>query len=205
MARLALRTPVLPGEWVMTTIRMLVSLLALLLCPAWAVAAAKFTNEDVLKLLAAKIPVSTVVLTVKASDADFDTSTDAIIALSEKGVPEAVIAAMLEKSSGATAASAAADAFNPEEIVLQSGDKTANLRYVHSTTRSAPRALGLGGYATYAVLPGPKANLRLSDPVPTFIVAVPKNAQPENYTMARRGLLRSGWGQLLRLRAGRVT
>lgn len=171
------------------------ALLALSLAAAGAVQAAedaKLGNDDVLKMVDAKLPQSTVVMTIKSSPADFDTSPDAIIDLSKRGVPEAVIAAMLEKSAGAQAV-AAEDQFNPEEILLIDGGDESQMRYINSTTRTAARALGFGGVGVYAVLPGPKANLRLDNEQPEFIVAVPGNAQPQNYlTLARFEPRRNG-------------
>lgn len=161
----------------------------------------RITNADVLKLVDAKLPVSTIVLTIKSSEADFDTSAEAIIALSKRKVPEAVIAAMLEKggAAGATAADAApADAFNPEQIVLVDGSTESKLRYIHSNSRTAARALGFGGVATYAVLHGPKAALQLKTNTPSFIVAVPGNAQPQSYlTLARFEPRRNGTREVM--------
>jgi hypothetical protein len=55
------------------------------------------------------------------------------------------------------------------------------MRYVITRTRTAARVFGIGGMASYAVLVGPRAQLRLTDRQPAFEIAVPENAQPESY------------------------
>lgn len=55
------------------------------------------------------------------------------------------------------------------------------------------RAFGLGGTATYAVLRGTSAALRLTDTQPSFVLAVPNNAQPQSYfTLAKFEVRKNG-------------
>lgn len=57
------------------------------------------TNADVLELHAAGLPASVIVAKVKSTPSAFDTSVEALIALAEAGVPDDVVAAMVESNS----------------------------------------------------------------------------------------------------------
>ncbi len=142
---------------------------------------APLTNDDIVKLVQARLPASTVVKTIRATGGQFDTSPEALIRLSKSGIPQEVIEAMIDNKGGASAAESNGDAVTPEEITVTADGNRTKMRYVIARSRSAARALGLGGVATYAVLVGPRAQLRLTDTNPTFEIAVPENAQPESY------------------------
>lgn len=151
---------------------------------AGANAGTPLTNADIVKMVEAKLPESTIVLAVRGSDAQYDVTPDALIALSRQGVTSAVVEAMIQKTQGAAGSGSAAQAgadWNPEEIMLVQGSDETVMRYMPATIRTAARAMGWGGVASYAVLNGAAANLRLKTPSPKFLIAVPGNAQPESY------------------------
>lgn len=52
------------------------------------------TNEDIMKLVEAKLPVSVIRAKIASSKTDFDVSTDALIGLSQADVPNEIIEAM---------------------------------------------------------------------------------------------------------------
>ncbi len=54
------------------------------------------TNSDVIRMVEQKLPDSIIVQKIKGSPCRFDTSTDALIALSDAGVTEQIILAMME-------------------------------------------------------------------------------------------------------------
>ena len=54
-----------------------------------------FNNGDVLKLVQAGFDSATIVVAIRASDPDFDTSAEALVALKEAGVSEEIIVAIL--------------------------------------------------------------------------------------------------------------
>ena len=56
----------------------------------------KLTNEDVLKLSTAGLPPNVITAKISASETDFDTSIDTLLALSEAGIHADVLAAMTE-------------------------------------------------------------------------------------------------------------
>ncbi len=67
------------------------------------------TNADVVKLVQATLPESTIVLAIEQSQARFDTSPAALIELKKQGVPQAVMEAMLRAASEGDAAKPATD------------------------------------------------------------------------------------------------
>lgn len=59
--------------------------------------AATLGNADVVKLVKAGLSPETIESKIAASETSFDTSTDALVALANEGVPDRVIRAMIEK------------------------------------------------------------------------------------------------------------
>ncbi|MEJ1961466.1 MAG: hypothetical protein WDO56_07950 [Gammaproteobacteria bacterium] len=163
------------------------------------------TNQDVIKMVQAKLSEDTIAMAVRAAKPGFDTSADGLVKLSTAGVPDGVIKAIIEAKSGGGSASSAgsasapagkaavANAFNPEEVILIDGDKHSTMRYIAPQMRTAARALGFGGVGSYAALSGTAATLRLKNTSPSFMVAVPTNAQPEGYvTLANFAVRKNG-------------
>lgn len=167
------------------------------------------TNQDVIKMVQAKLSEDTITMAVRAAKPGFDTSADGLVKLSTAGVPDGVIKAIIEAKSGggggagssassgggagAAAGKSVANAFNPEEVILIDGDKRSTMRYIAPQMRTAARALGFGGVGSYASLPGTAATLRLKNTSPSFMVAVPTNAQPEGYvTIANFAVRKNG-------------
>ncbi len=65
------------------------------------------------------------------------------------------------------------------------------MHYITPEIRTTARALGLGGVGSYAVLRGTSATLRISGKQPSFILAVPNNAQPQSYFTLASFVVRS--------------
>lgn len=162
----------------------IVLLLALAAPLAAAQDSSPMTNADVVEMVEAGLSEDLIISTVGSSTAAFDTSASEIIALNSAGVPESVIQAMIDAgsaSAGSERGQGAGGGFNPEEVILVDGENRTPMRYVTPQSRVKARALGFGGTASYASLPGPEAQLRITNREPSFIVAVPSNAQPESY------------------------
>lgn len=73
------------------------------------------TNADVIKMVKAGLPESTVLLAIQANLHDFDPSVDALIELKTNGVPAQVIEAMLQPAPAAAAAAVSADS-QPNDV-----------------------------------------------------------------------------------------
>lgn len=150
--------------------------------------AATINNKDVLSLIEAGMPEEVVVQAIRSGEQKFDTSASALIKLKEKGATPAILGAMLGKGvvsqsrgGASNTKQAASNSLNPEEVIVVINGKESPMQYIIPGTRTAARAFGLGGIASYAVLQGTQATRRLESASPEFIVSVPKNAQPGNY------------------------
>ena len=139
----------------------------------------KLTNEDVLKLSKAGLPPNVITAKISASETDFDTSIDTLLALSEAGVHPDVLAAMTEagKKPAAPAPVAAAERTSDHfagtpckqsGIFLNDGQ---SLRILHAAPIEATKSsdkLWFGSKQT-AVLHGIKAQVRLKNEQPGFL------------------------------------
>jgi hypothetical protein len=158
-------------------------------------------NAEIIKLLEAKMPESVVITAIQESKLRFDTSANSLIRLKDKGASPAVLNMVLQAGSGgakaaakpAAAAAVASNERNPEVVsVVVDGNET-QMQYIIPQQRTAARALGFGGVATYAQLSGANAQLHITNTSPEFIVSVPKNAQPQNYlTLANFAVSNNG-------------
>lgn len=152
------------------------------------------TNQDVIKLLDAKMPEDVILQAIVSGQTKFDTSPTALIKLREKGATATILKAMLnpaefgkanqtasKEKAGAGAKAIANESSNPEEVAIVVNGTEANMQYIIPQVRTASRAFGFGGVATYASLNGSTAQRRIASNTPEFIVSVPKNAQAPNY------------------------
>lgn len=149
--------------------------------------AAPVTNRDVILLLDSGMAEDVVIQAIKSGQPKFDTSASALIKLKNKGATPAILKAMMSNNKKTASEARAGEqsdtssGLNPEEVILVLDGKETSMQYIVPSMRTAMRALGFGGMATYSVLQGDKAQLRLSAAKPEFIVSVPKNAQANNY------------------------
>ena len=196
----------------MNTPRPILIAVCLLLSSIAAVAAA-MTNEDVIKMVGAKVDQGVIMTAVRNSESKFDMSSDGLIALSKAGVPSELIDLMIQRASGhaqagnppaqpaAPASTAAVSNDNrqsPSEVLLLDGSRTVSMRYITPQVRTAARAFGLGGMATYSVLSGSSAATRIQNSRPSFLVSVPEQAQPESYvTIANFAVRRNDTREVL--------
>lgn len=149
--------------------------------------AAKMTNDDVVKLVKAGMSEDLIVSLIAKSDAAFDTSTNAVITLSKRGVSQRIISAMITPQKQGTVNSPKAkdqpdaNKISSDVVILLDGGQEKTMTYTIPETRTAARALGLGGVASYTVMIGGHAQLRITNKTPSFLVSVPKNLQPNSY------------------------
>lgn len=188
---------------------MLASLVAALMLAAMPVYAddKPMTNQDVIAMLKAKMSENTILMAIRAAKPGFDTSANGLIKLSSASASDAIVQAVIEangrkgsdsKGGGGGSAASSASTGNPEEVTMYDGGTKVPMRYLAPQMRAAARALGFGGYAQYAVLNGTAATLRVKDKQPSFVVAIPSNAQPESYyTIANFAVRKNGSREVL--------
>jgi hypothetical protein len=133
------------------------------------------TNEDVLKMVQAGLPESTVLLAIEQGEPRFDTSASALVTLKQKGVAPSLIEAMMRAGTGRpkdtrvpqTSSSPETPARPPGLYVQQEAEWTrlAPLDF----QRSARMKSGGGDFGNSTwVLATPKAEVRLHTARPTF-------------------------------------
>jgi len=83
------------------------------------------TNEDVVRLTESGLPASVIVAKIRSSRTDFDTSVDALVALSEAKVGPEVLEAMT--NAGAPAPSAGDDAASLDVVTATRASEVANV------------------------------------------------------------------------------
>ena len=142
------------------------------------------TNNTVISLVKAGLGPETVVAKINATRGSYDTSTEALIRLKQAGVPDPVIAAMLNRSKSPVLAGAVADNSNPDPMVPHSPgiyilDPRGSGRMVHidPTVSNQTKTSNILGYAfTYglssaklkAVIPNATARVQSVGRRPTF-------------------------------------
>lgn len=138
------------------------------------------TNNDVIGLLEAGLGAEAVIAKIETVDGNYATDTATLLSLRQKGVPSAVIAAMVKRSS----APAALSDSSPDPMVphfpgmylLDSASAQPRMWKIDPTASTQTKTGGILGYAltagiasasVKAVIPGEKARVatRLSSPV----------------------------------------
>jgi hypothetical protein len=132
-----------------------------LMCAALAAAQKKpMTNADVVKLTAAGMSEDVIIKSINTNEANFDTTTDALIALKKAKLSQKVIDAMMSKGAPGTESSATAGgtppptastaaATNAAEVILRDGmakrPLTAEKTNIAQTKEKAANLGGLAG------------------------------------------------------------
>jgi len=156
--------------------------------PGFAQAPAPITNQTVLDMVKAKLPADLIVTKIQTSSANFDLSTDALVKLTQSGVPSDVIKAMMEKSAalaatGTASAAAPSDPNDPNSphdpgiYVFYSDGRQRKMVMLEPTVYTQGKSHGVFASAmTYgiakvkwnAVVRNAHANVHISDQNPVF-------------------------------------
>lgn len=112
-------------------------------------------NETILLLKSAGLPDAAIVAKIKEGDADFDTSSSAMIALSSKGISGDVIAAMLDRSAAKHKAAAPAISMtspdpmipHPSGLYILHNNGDPRMQRIDATVSSQAKTGGIFGYA----------------------------------------------------------
>jgi len=142
------------------------------------------TNDTVISLVKAGLGPQAIEAKIAASRGSFDTSTNALIQLKQAGVPDSVIASMLNRSKSAVVANAVVDNSDPNPlaphapgIYLLDTRSTARMVRIDPTVSNQLKTSNLWGYALTsgissmkmkAVIPNATARVRASNRRPVF-------------------------------------
>ncbi len=138
------------------------------------------TNADVVEMVKAGLPESTIILSIQRSTPAFDTSPQALIQLKKDGASQTVLDAIL-KTGYSESGPAEEDAFGTSlgsGVTMVVGDRQVPLKRMTPTTKTASgkRALPYVGLfmkaETYAVFNGSKSEQRAATPSPEFEIGI---------------------------------
>ena len=131
---------------------------ALSVTPAWA---ETLTNDSVVAMSKAGLGAESIVAKIRNSATKFDLSTDGLVALKQQNVPDPVIAAMLNASSGPAASqSAAIDSGSPDPLaqhgsgiyLMVDRETGPRMQRIDALASSQVKTTGILGYAfTYGI------------------------------------------------------
>lgn len=161
------------------------------------------SKEDIVKLLEAKMSEDVIINMINSNPDKIDVSAVDLIELKEKGASDQLLNTILSPNENSTISNTSdrevpVDGYDPEEVIYIKGSNLKQMSYIIPKQRTAARALGFGGVASYSVLMGPKAEMRIDNNQPQFIVSVPEKAQPGSYiTLASFATRQNGSREVL--------
>ena len=130
-------------------------------------------NAQIVKLTRLDMGDTVIVAKIKsASEASFDTSTDALVKLKEAGVSKAVITAMIEWPGTAPAAPGRAGSGSEPTVRLRSREGTIALKAVYGTSKTQATPFSVNNWVQFNDL---SAKTRISDRRPTVLIATDKD------------------------------
>jgi hypothetical protein len=157
--------------------------IGLALCMAGVAQAETLTNDDVVALLEAGLGEEAVIAKIEASDGDFLTDTQTLLALRAKGVPSPVLAAMVKSASGTIKFDDSSPdptvPHSPGFYILDETSAQQRMLKIDPIASTQTKTGGILGYAftggiasasLKAVLPGATAQRQTSKRRPTFFV-----------------------------------
>jgi len=182
------------------------------------------TNADVVKMVRAELPESTIIIAIQNSPTAFDSAPEALIELKTSGVGAKVIEEMLALRDRALQAPAmpapqAAPAKTPapppapvgpvgfaslwgtkqtrveaDRVFLLEGDKSLELKFTKPNTRTRV----LYARQTFAVLAGTSSRIRTGNRTPAFEMIFPNNVEPTSVVaLAMLGVRGNGTREIL--------
>lgn len=187
---------------------MRVALIALVLATCLAISthcvaeeAKPLTNQDVVAMVKAGLPESTILLSIKNSQTDFTRAPADLIALKEAGVSQPVLDAMLTHGGEAPSAAAYGASVNyaamagVQGVVAVDADRRLPLKITATGFRQnvRPGLLLLGQKHTrYAVMKGERSKTRITSRTPSFEMSVPSSVQADQLVKLVRMKVKNG-------------
>lgn len=153
------------------------------------------TNADVIKMVKAGLPETTIITAIQQSQVNFDTSPDALVELKNQGVSPAILDAMLQaqgkRTSPPSTGSAQGQALgntgtSTSQVKLIDGTNQIDMKYTMADMRTSGMFGNPFSMKVRYALKGNHAQLRTSNTSPIFEVAIPSNAQPSDYVALAR-------------------
>jgi hypothetical protein len=141
-------------------------------------------NSTVISLVKAGLGPEAIIAKINASNGSYETSTNSLISLKEAGVPDPVIAAMLQRSTSPVLSNAVADNTSPNPldahapgIYLLDARGQGRMVRIDATVSNQTKLSNIWGYAftsgiasmkTKTVIPNPSARVQATSQRPVF-------------------------------------
>jgi hypothetical protein len=173
------------------------------------------TNADVMKMVKAELPESTVIAAIEGNPVAFDSSVDALIELKSGGVSPKIIEAMLTprhpipKEAPAPTAPPPIPMMGPgmramalNDVILFDGEKQIQMYQSAKDSRLGGLMIPIPGFSGfhYWQLRGAAAKQRVASPLPRFRVALAGNIRAEDAIVLTRWEPRSNGSREIKVK-----
>ena len=146
------------------------------------------TNADVVEMVKAGLPESTIILAIQQSEPNFDTSPKALIELSKQGISQKILDAMLQPQATTSMPSGQTEIGNGVslmDVILIDGEKRIPMKGSQPKMREGNMVGEMlnpfGKSKLHDNLDGNRAELRVTDTTPEFEIGLPSNVNPKDY------------------------
>ena len=139
----------------------------------------RLTNDTIVRLIKAGVPVSTIVTLTTIGPTRFEISPSAIAALHKDNVPDVVIEAMVSASTRTNDRTASSV---PQVSIVAAG---AAARSIPPARFHRAVSYGLFSAGIKVVIPGKHSDIETSDLRPVFEVRMPQGVSPDQFVLSR--------------------
>jgi hypothetical protein len=144
------------------------------------------SNSDVLTMIKAGLPESTIVLSIQNTPSQFDTSPQTLVGLKKQGVSQNILNAMLKGKSAPAAGQSPVEASAQQSAVkMIVGNREIYMKRSKAQERSSGGLFSsinpFGRYKFRAVLNGSQARLKINESPSMFEVSLPADVSPDEY------------------------
>ena len=148
------------------------------------------TNTDVVTMIKAGLPESTIIMAIKQGPAGFDTSTTALIELKKQGATSGMLEAMMQPAVSLTPIKTSTgnpflDAYSEQMsggvetgVILQDGANKVQMKYVMMESQAKMNFAPFAPSKVYSKLDGQRSACRVSSGKPHFEFSMARDVQP---------------------------
>lgn len=166
------------------------------------------TNADVMTMLKAQLPESTIVLAIQQSPANYDVSPQALIELKNQGASSKILDAILQAQSGKSSDSSTIGNTNvmADGVILVLGSDRLKMKQSETDFRVSTGGVNpFGKTKSKDALNGKQAQLRITNTSPMFELYLPNDVYPADHVMLVKLIVKSDRREIQTLEVGAFT
>lgn len=149
------------------------------------------TNSDVVAMIKAGLPETTIIMAIQQGPAGYDTSAAALIDLKSQGATPGMLEAMMQPAASVkpvktTTGNALLDAYAQQMagagatgVVLRDGDKKIQMKYATMSSQAKTSFAPFAPTKAYSTLAGNRSSCRVSSHTPRFEFSLSRDVQPK--------------------------